>query len=713
MMQKILFNFGLYLFLSWGNFLPVYSIGIDWETSFMKVEFTPENLVVPTFSCFSYTDRNTEACLNYVGPKDHCVWENLDLLGFADDMPSPAISDCFQQAGYYTVSIQLYDYAQNAADLDVSNFTIFPQSPDQDTSILTIDSACTDESLTANGVDICSFGLQLRDQFGNPVTQLKNTTGKVYTNSDFINDANSGDLTLKDGFRLNNASIPNALETPLNFVLSNDDTVSYNFNLASWVPTMHQVGPHLGRTEAIPLDLHFKFPQIESDGTIDPLEVVDFGYGVYNFPVYFKPWAKSLITFDGVPDFILDVPTPMTLVRNLLLPIVGGPNSLISLYFKHHNLPEELIMEGVNLDPNPISITAQETNINPVIRVDLGDVPLVEDLSFSSKISYVINDGSGNKNIIYPSGAIGSNIPGGAGADDYTNTNIEVTAIGASIEGKMLGSSEETFLQDGETLRVGKNTFADVREEIFQNSIRLTRGISPKTDVSTITFDNNWFATESIVLVENQDVLINVAQLPTGKNTLIIKNGNLIVDGDFEYANNLDSFGFILINDVVSDFPEKANILVRADVKRMVGTYFGEGVFATIPVNAIDPVLSDVSNGNAGNITQLILEGALLTHNTLGGGFLRGGATLYKTPWGTTADATLAARYDLHYVRSYIPLYDLVDPYPQINLDKCVPGPGGVGVDCDTNRHAFVLRIDGKVTQLAPPGFHSMSFLKR
>jgi len=112
---------------------------------------------------------------------------------------------------------------------------------------------------------------------------------------------------------------------------------------------------------------------------------------------------------------------------------------------------------------------------------------------------------------------------------------------------------------------------------------------------------------------------------------LVIKNGNLIVEGSYTYGDSLDSFGLILINDEIEEAPATGNVFVKDSVIEIVGTIFAEGSLLTIPsaliiTNDGDADISDVSNGHTNaNETQLLFRGTLLTHNTLGGA--RVGAT--------------------------------------------------------------------------------------
>jgi hypothetical protein len=194
-----------------------------------------------------------------------------------------------------------------------------------------------------------------------------------------------------------------------------------------------------------------------------------------------------------------------------------------------------------------------------------------------------------------------------------------------------------------------------------------------------------------------------------------------VIDGSFTYNNSLDSFGFILINDEIEEAPASGNIFVKDNVKQIAGTFFAEGSIFTVPNSLLvnndgDVTISDVSNGHTpDNETQLLFEGTLLTHNTLGGAILLDLDTNYFTPWRDTLgtsepERVEAEKYDLNFVRSYQPLYDTADPPNQTNTADCYqPSPG----TCDRNINAVIIRYDGRAVEIPPPGFNGASFLGR
>lgn len=143
-----------------------------------------------------------------------------------------------------------------------------------------------------------------------------------------------------------------------------------------------------------------------------------------------------------------------------------------------------------------------------------------------------------------------------------------------------------------------------------------------------------------------------------------------------------------------------------------MGTYFADGGLTstgTPSAPSINETLDrDTGDKDGTSILnkQLLLEGTLFTRNTLGGGMMEP----FIDPWGAemgataaTTDRAKAQRYDLHFVRRY---------YEKVRLGpggSVVTNPGDClntdGTNCDPNKHAFVIRPDGRVLSVPPPGF--------
>jgi len=728
------------------NINLIFASDIDWENSTMKVEFTKESNFVPNFNCFghdedSLTDNNgkkylnTGVCEDYNGDKNYCVWENLENLGFSDEDNSPEITSCFNQAGNYKMTVQIVDYAGNKADPDISNFSIKAGTPTIDTnnstggimSRLVANSNCKNGDLVANNSDSCELSLLIRDAFGNPVTQLKdNNNIEILNTSIFPDDANSGTATLKlKGLRINNNILPNKDngDSALKVTSGNTDEVKTTLNLTSIVPTMKLVGAFLGKTTTETLNLEIKVPGIKEDGTVDNDNLVTFEYNTFSPEIKFKPWAFANLDFlnNAASKLILDVENQLkenipsssffssTLVTN------------IKTFIYPHRLPKNVTIEGVDADgktplgltdDNPNEIKDEDERFWSKLVATAGDINVSGDIALTSRVAYNIL----GERIIYPGGAIGKFA--GIDADDadgYDGKPLSVGIIGASIEGNLLNTKNTTVLQDADSLRLGDINLTDVREKIFTNAYQISRGIEVKNNGDKIIFDSTWFDHTDSVVVSGSDVFIGAGDVPTGRNTLIIKNANLVIEGDMTYSSatkNNDSFGIILINDNVKEAPITGNILIKDDVKHIVGTYFAEGGLISVNSSVVHPWMNNgtrevnsIVNGLEENNTQLVLEGTILSHNTLGGSFPKNGSTDFQTPWKTGSTTEIKNNsiiYDLHQVRQYRPEYDDDGNLTQDTQNRCYQPDGA---NCDNNPAAFVIRVDGKATRLTPPGF--------
>ena len=713
----------------------VLASGIDWEASIMMVEFDPENTEVPTFSCFSYSpDRLTAAgmltaCNGYSGTYNNCSWEYLSELGYDDENTEPEITDCFQQAGDYQVSTYLVDYADNVRGPDTSVFTVRAGAPDPDMSSLIGESACSDLDLVANGVDSCTVTLDVRDEFGNPVTQLDGQTYELTSDADFVVDANEGDYDFLTGTRIDSQVIPPSSSAGIPLTLSEVSGAVINaFDVSAWAPSIRQVGPYLGVNEAFNFPFRLELPGIDESGNIDLINPVVFEYEGYSVPLGFQPWATTTFeVLSSPPEFLLDVEGQLKVIRNLLLPTSGGPNNQVEVFIETI-MPDGLYFEGLPVNPIPFVTSVQERILNITLRLAEEDTVVTGSVSFAGDLRYQVTDG-GTRDIRYPSGALGSGFGADCDeADDCDGTTVALGSVGASIEGKVIGENDKGVVQDYNAVRLGDiQSVDDIREEVFANAFQITRAIAPQVQAgnAALIFSNSWFSDSNVALVENADVRLgasgSVMDLPTGINTLVIKNGNLIIEGAYKYADNLDSFGLILINDAIEEAPATANVFVKDDVKQIAGTIFAEGSIFTIPSSMIvtndgDVETNDVSNGHTpDNETQLLFEGTLLTHNTLGGAILLELDTTYFTPWretiGTSDPERIEAeKYDLNFIRSYQPLYDSAEPPNQTNTDACYQPTPGV---CDSNINAVIVRYDGRAVEIPPPGFNGSSFLGR
>ncbi len=310
------------------------------------------------------------------------------------------------------------------------------------------------------------------------------------------------------------------------------------------------------------------------------------------------------------------------------------------------------------------------------------------------------------------------------------------TTAGFDVEGGFLADNSEFLyisssqLEEDEATHLGDVNVKDIREEITRNIFQLTRGVKFENNFNNIRDLNlSLLKDGEITYIKGGLVRLNSGEVGfidknnisiEGTHTIIIEDGNLLIDGDLEYAQKGGVLGVVMKNNSYEKRPQFGNIFVNENVSKFVGVYYSDGSLTTTKRHGKDlNILSDmpsiitenfsrsvISTEVGGVITgdlkkQLILSGTLLTKNTLGGSDL----ITTKDPWGEVG-FNEAVKYDLHHVRNYAPIYDSTIGVAGAHLNKsdCVKLDG---ISCYENKHSFIVRIDENVKRLIPPGFKS------
>jgi|GEM_PF-1099566 hypothetical protein len=695
---KKIFVFGLFLGLTSGITLNVFAIpvvasDINVSNSYVQVAFTPEVGVVdpPGFSCFGDT----------LSP---AIGSFLELGITAVSLPDPSVSidTCFQQSGDYTVTIHLEDNAGNINDEGPYEFRVKASDVDPTLSLV-VKTDCPD-GIKANNVDECDLTLELRDEFENPVTQITQLTDIQLTTANFATDANTG-VDFIDGLRLGDG-----ISSPKMAFTLNSVTGDFDFSLQALAPTLEKVETYFSKLVDRALDFNVSIFDIGADGALGEVlnrTITTEGLTFMNL-FELTPSGAGFAWSGEIAD---EGTITLDLTENDL---VNGPNAR-SGGLNEYN--DNLVYTNTDLDIalGGISLTGLNTT-DVITHIALEpEMEYEEDqiLRLTTGIQY---DVSGST-ISYPAGGTGFDTELGgeiANVIGY-NTEITVAIVGADIEGGVIGNLDQMEIQPGTgTFNVSELT-AKLRDQITENVYRLSRGSSNVREVGG-NFDSNWFSTYDVVIVEveGDNVVFTGGDVPEGRKTLIIRNGNFIVDGDMTYANPEDSFGVILMNDAQDDHTD-GNIFVRPTIKTMVGSYYADGGLMTN--NDPDPTVGNSSNAEGENIVQLLLTGTLFSQNTLGGSISLdegAGTETYYLPWGTTTDHDLARKYDLHFVRQYQEVLTM-NGNPVDNWTNCVPKvlPLTSADDCDDNKNSTVIRIDRKASVAPPPGFETTGSIVR
>jgi hypothetical protein len=514
----------------------------------------------------------------------------------------------------------------------------------------------------------------------------------------FSDDANTKTSFL-DGLRWGSEALPSS--TPRALSLTNG---SGTIPLTAIAPSLQKVGDYLAKLVTRELGFQITAPEIDDDGSLSSSTKTISSFVDVAFKHLFELMPEKGELTIGTQGSI-----PITKTRH-------GGNDPSDLSGTLQNYNNDINTKSVDLESS-YSFNTSSNEINTTIQS--GSDPQ-KGLALGTTVTYKIDVNT----VSYPAGGIGlADFNGGTNPEGtevgYNIGELEVDMVGVDIEGRILGDKVGQLQTEAgiQSLQIADITPRDIRTKITENAHRLIRGSDNVQTGDNLTFDKNWFNTTNVAIAEGNVELSG--ELPSGKNTLIITDGNLLIKNNVTYnestASN-DSFGVILINDTHEKYPETGNIFVHPDVRQFVGTYYADGGLMAnddknnTPENALntDKV---VSSGDGKNINQLLLTGTLFTRNTIGGAIAK--EEKYLTPWedldSSDENKKKALRYDLHFVRQYAPQLENSSPPPNLieNKHNCAPD-GGTSPNysnCDENTDAFVIRVDRKASALPPPGF--------
>ncbi len=691
MKKNLIIICGLLMFSTNAFAEKVSNSEINWISSNLTItNFVKRNIEDPDFTC-SYGALNTQIPLS-----------DINFSSTAKkitDLAEGNINDCFQQAGTYIYTIKLIDMAGNEASKNF-NLEIYPQKADATKSILEIPNTCNGIDLkneskkSADGTDACEINIQFKDKFNNTFSKFNDGSGGT-TNPIDIVPFFSGQVAATEYDFYSNFTEENAQKTFFNSLniqenkipLSNDGDSNIHVtaeapSLKIHVPSEPDAKEEIKGSEFVSRNIQFDFtlPTIEKDGTLVPNSTEDLQK---NGELAFNPLLKNTINISEIQiGKYIDVIQEFTNTGN----ISNAEASLIGIALKdtifdtediNQWYPQNIIISGGAFSPLKISSKLFSTE-NFLETNDL-------DIPFFTKIKYAIN----SKNVIYPaafSGCSYLNCPNCIG-NDNTCTQLEI--VGADIEGAILGG-KNIVINKGTSFNltnIGSSNQIDIREAITTSAYDIIRGLTSKQytlPLNGIDFTTN---NEKVLYYKNQPT-INLSGEIKGIGTIVIEDGNLLISKDLVYANSGEnSLGIILINTDVKN-RDNGNIFIDNDVHRIVGTYFSDGSLASTTVS--NPTINDPVPDNFDLEKQLILNGTILTRNTLGGSKMQP----YQTPWGETDSPELAQKYDLHFLRRY----------SGEGLPDCTTSRVD-SLQCDSNNHAFIIRPDSKVTSYPPPGF--------
>ncbi len=640
------------------------------------------------------------------------------------------------KTGYYEIFISVQDEAGNQAQSPTFYIEVFPANAD--TINTTFTDNCDDQAFLANNIDTCHAQVILRDPYENLIDNRGNIIVEV------AHQNTEGNYTITDN--------PSAVQTFINGLRFDQGVfngtrhqltwpnplpkATEEFDLRALAPTIKLItnptNQKIKLTQVVPQDtkIQFTVPTADKDGSI--LDISSFVR--VPIKVVFEPWIKLFLSDN--PDnaaptnplqFLLGQEQTIYEYADTQFENYPLPPKFDVATFGH--APEKTIFrnldlskaEGFTLEFKANKKTKEKSIFTHLKSKggELGDISV----AFTSQVTYPVDDSpKPAKTISYPGGNLGNNVGGltlfepaelevALVSDD---TPIEGIIIGADIEGQVITKTDTNYTiqrkgndDDPRLLRMGGISAADVREEITRKAYDLIRGQAPS---SANHFDITNFEPGGVTYFKGKTVVIEGGSISSGGHTVVIEDGNLYITGDMTYNSHSDTLGIVLVNTQAHPRPETGNIFIHNSVKKTVGTFYSDGsVTSTVVAKNTTPSITtplDRDSKNASNTEilgrQLLHEGTLLTRNTLGGGMLEP----FLDPWGILDDSnyalveTRAQLYDLHFVRRYYPQMD--KDGNQTNIDDCVTLPDG---NCDPNRHAFVIRPDGRVQNSPPPGF--------
>jgi len=716
-MKKILLGFILFLPLMASATTTFPSSGIDYDTSTITIDGPSGAICLGVNISAGHSFSLTQ--LGFTAAK-HLI-DNFGNWNVSGNRCFQSIenADGNEGEGVYVLDIEIKDNAGNTFTLPSSQvFNITSATPDVDTSSFAVECGVA----TANNEDNCDITLALVDKFGNNVLQDMLDV-KIYTPDDEASDDANISTKFRSGLRVNGTTLlSSSFATAFHWYFANPPELS----LTALAPSIKQVPINIGTgpyflSTVVSRDIDFKLrdvKEINTDGSVSLSSIPDLTVDAslrFNVPLEILPgFTDSNITlFSNVK------------MNNVLKNVddstkITGLTSLESTFesISEHEFYDELL-------PPAVLPSLPAENLDTTFTFSLGEVTegeeklitkqiwpgpnsstTAETISLITTASYVLE----GQTIKYPAGAIGALIEEKLIDANLTapyptivgwNVNgVGTKNIGMSVEGIVSGNTDQMYLvggDDNQITAISSLHSMDIREEIIKNGYRLVRNA---TDIKTtaLAFDWNDFSTQDVVVVDLSDQIgapdttltLTADTLPTGKNTLIVLNGNVLIPGDLTYATAADSFGLILLRDEAGPEPLLGNIFVGSAVKELNGTLFADGAFFS--GNSVSLANANTNAGGSRS-NQLLLVGTLFAKNTIGGSRRTDTATngLF-TPWGIDIPGAIAQRYDLHNVRTYDPDVDT----------GCAEISAGV---CDPNDAAFVLRVDGKITLDPPPGF--------
>jgi len=561
--------------------------------------------------------------------------------------------------------------------------------------------------LVADGKDQCVLEVNLRDRFAN-VINPDGISGNLTLN--LPTEGAATDLDASENFYgafLKGLYFENNQKDFVFAFPSNQDRLQVG--LKSFVPTLEKTGANQSgsakakiEAQIVRFGLDYRLakgqdPESSTIKTVTPL---------------FVPWVNLVARAQGsLENFVL-----LPLNRSVSVPL-----QLTSLVEKP--LPTKLTLDWVAPELKSLwvrftdSTLEDKTSYKSLVSVEQTPQPFALNMSLfapggaSSEESFLLEpiitypqrvEGK-NELVRYPVSILG-------GSENEVLPNFQGLGLKASIEGRLLGDSNAAASDNLVLSGANKIEFSAWRTRVNRQAISLIRSLNPRSD-EVFNIDKDWtsgdvayFKGKTVRLTS--DTKDGPLVFNKGLKTIIIEDGNLHLTRDLMYGSTEDSLGIIVINTKPND-SVRGNVFIHQNVKNIIGSYFLDGALVSTE-KLLDPSITDNivdredtpnMDPNATLALQLVLQGTMVSRNTLGGADL----SPPEGPNGQNLQRELALVYDLNYLRRYEPLFDDSGKrLSDIQNNYCVKLDGK---SCYANPAPTVIIYDPRVQKLAPPGF--------
>ncbi|MBS8121971.1 hypothetical protein [Candidatus Vampirococcus lugosii] len=266
---------------------------------------------------------------------------------------------------------------------------------------------------------------------------------------------------------------------------------------------------------------------------------------------------------------------------------------------------------------------SRDTDLEMVVNYDGGNIDGDPRLTTDPYIFYTVD----GKDVRY-------RLSDGNEPNDRRVTYIPTNTSYLNI--KIIGQSQTVGRQDvtGQAQNFSSMSTSNFRNSFRRKVLEYTRGWE---------YDDN---KDGVLYLDGEGDTIEYSSISDTFETLIIRNGNLLIDEDINHMK-----GIVVIRDDVRE-DTLGNIFVNQDVQEINAYIYGDGGLISFDKDENDSYnnYSDSFKRRENLENQLVLEGRLYTRNTVGGAI---GAGKYMLPGAKeTTDYHRALMYDLNQFRS-------------------------------------------------------------